>query len=175
MNFTPFAFSVSQAEISDLHARLDRVRWPDQMPDTGWDYGAPILAVKQFCDYWRNSYQPMGLVERLGQWPQFTTTIDGQQVHFAHIRSPHPNAFPLMITHGWPGSLVEFLKIVGPLVDPVRSHSISSSRRYPDTGCQVQQRNADGMSRALARPSVISWRALDISALACKAATGDRS
>ncbi len=119
LDITPFAIHVDDEAIEDLRLRLARTRWPDQMPDVGWDYGAPVEAVKRLCTYWHDEFNWHTAQQKLNEWPQFHTTIDGQNIHFAHIRSRHEHAIPLMITHGWPGSIAEFLKVVGPLVDPV--------------------------------------------------------
>ena len=115
----PFRIEVSDAVLVDLRARLHNTRWPDQMPGTGWEYGAEITAVQKLCAYWADEYNWRAAEATLNAWPQFKATVDGQTLHYAHIRSPHPNALPLVLTHGWPGSIAEFLKIAGPLLDPV--------------------------------------------------------
>jgi len=114
----PFAIDVSAADLDDLRDRLGRTRWPDQLPDVGWDYGVPLGYLKELADYWRHSYDWLAYQSRLNAFPQFTTTIDSQNVHFLHVRSPEPDALPLLLTHGWPGSVAEFLKVIGPLSDP---------------------------------------------------------
>jgi len=114
----PFRIDIPQSELDELHDRLDRTRWPDELPGVGWAYGVPSGYLRDLVRYWRHEYDWRAAEARLNQWPQFTTEIDGAQVHFAHIRSPEPDATPLIITHGWPGSIVEFLDIVGPLTDP---------------------------------------------------------
>ncbi|MGW7514474.1 epoxide hydrolase family protein [Streptomyces sp. NPDC054796] len=117
----PFRVSIPQDELDDLHARLDRTRWPDELPGVGWAYGIPRGYLKELVRYWRYEYDWRAAEAELNEWPQFTTTIDGAHVHFAHIRSPEPDATPLLMTHGWPGSIVEFTGIAGPLTDP-RAH-----------------------------------------------------
>ena len=117
----PFVLGIPQSDLDDLHARLDLTRWPDELPGVGWEYGVPRDYLKELVRYWRHTYDWRAAETRLNEWPQFTTTIDGANVHFAHIRSPEPDATPLIITHGWPGSIVEFLDVVGPLTDP-RAH-----------------------------------------------------
>jgi epoxide hydrolase len=119
--FRPFRVDISQAELDDLKARLAQTRWPDQLPGVGWEYGIPLDYVQNLAEYWRTSYEWRLHERMLNSFPQFTTTIDGQRVHFLHVRSPEPNAVPLIITHGWPGSVVEFINIIGPLTDP-RAH-----------------------------------------------------
>lgn len=115
----PFRLSVPQSDLDDLYDRLDRTRWPAELPGAGWEYGVPAGYLRELVRYWRHEYDWRAAEAELNRWPQFTTTIDGARVHFAHIRSPEPNATPLVITHGWPGSIVEFLDVVGPLTDPV--------------------------------------------------------
>jgi epoxide hydrolase len=113
-----FRLDVPETELADLRARLDLVRWPDQLPGTGWEYGVPLDHLQELVEYWRHEYDWRRAEARLNEWPQFTTTIDGANVHFAHVRSPEPDATPLIITHGWPGSIVEFTEVAGPLSDP---------------------------------------------------------
>ncbi|MEU9883566.1 epoxide hydrolase family protein [Streptomyces phaeochromogenes] len=117
----PFVLGIPQSDLDDLNTRLDLTRWPDELPGVGWEYGVPRDYLKELVRYWRHTYDWRAAEARLNEWPQFTTTIDGTNVHFAHIRSPEPDATPLIITHGWPGSIVEFLDVVGPLTDP-RAH-----------------------------------------------------
>jgi epoxide hydrolase len=117
----PFRIEVPQADLDDLRDRLDRTRWPDELPGVGWSYGVPLDRLKELAGYWRTTYDWRGYEARLNDFPQFTTTIDGQNVHFLHVRSPEPNALPLILTHGWPGSVAEFLDVIGPLIDP-RAH-----------------------------------------------------
>jgi pimeloyl-ACP methyl ester carboxylesterase len=113
-----FRIEVPRAQLNDLHARLDLTRWPDELPDAGWDYGASLPYVRDLADYWRNAYDWREHEATLNEIPQFITEIDGAQVHFLHVRSPEPEAMPLILTHGWPGSIVEFLGLIGPLSDP---------------------------------------------------------
>lgn len=118
---SPFRIAVSQADIDDLHARLDRTRWPAAAPDPGWARGAPIEYLRELTEHWRQRYDWRAHEARLNEFAQFTTEIDGQLMHFAHVRSPEPDATPLLLIHGWPGSIVEFVDILGPLTDP-RAH-----------------------------------------------------
>jgi len=117
----PFRIDIPQDELDDLRERLDRVRWPDELPAAGWAYGVPLSYLKELVAYWRHRYDWRAAEARLNAWPQFTTTIDGANIHFAHIRSPEPDATALVMTHGWPGSIVEFCEVAGPLTDP-RGH-----------------------------------------------------
>ncbi|MGH7286714.1 MAG: epoxide hydrolase family protein [Myxococcota bacterium] len=114
----PFKIEVPDAVLEDLQARLARTRWPDQIPGTGWEYGSELAYVQQLCESWRSSYDWRKHEAALNRWPQFTTAIDGQRLHFVHAKSKHASAFPLIITHGWPGSVVEFQKLLPLLVDP---------------------------------------------------------
>ena len=117
----PFRIDVPDAELEDLRDRLARTRWPDELPGVGWSYGVALEYVKDMTEYWRTSFDWRKQEAVLNEFPQFTTTIDGTNVHFLHVRSPEPNATPLILTHGWPGSVAEFLDVIGPLSDP-RSH-----------------------------------------------------
>ncbi len=113
-----FRIDVPQAELDDLRERLARTRWPDQIPGSGWDYGIALEDVRELAEYWGGSYDWRGHERRLNGFAQFTTEIDGQRVHFLHVRSAVPDALPLVMTHGWPGSVVEFMEVIGPLTDP---------------------------------------------------------
>ena len=121
MTITPFRVDVPDAVLDDLRARLARIRWPDDPPGGGWDYGTEPDYLREMCEYWRTRYEWRRWEAKINAFPQFTTTIDGANVHYLHVRSPEANALPLIITHGWPGSIVEFLDIIGPLSDP-RAH-----------------------------------------------------
>jgi pimeloyl-ACP methyl ester carboxylesterase len=115
----PFRIEIPQADLDDLAERLDRTRWPSEMPGVGWDRGVPLDYLKELAGYWRTSYDWRKHEAELNEHPQFITTeIDGQNIHFLHVRSPEPDAFPLILSHGWPGSVVEFLDVIGPLSDP---------------------------------------------------------
>lgn len=117
----PFRIEVPQADLDDLHERLSHTRWPDELPGLGWSRGVPLSYLKELAEYWRTGYDWREHEARLNEYLQFTTEIDGQNVHFLHVRSPEPDALPLIVTHGWPGSIVEFLDVIGPLSDP-RAH-----------------------------------------------------
>ena len=114
----PFRVDVPQADLDDLRERLARTRWPDELGGVGWSRGVPVGYLRELAEYWRTSYDWRKHEARLNQLPQFTTTIDGANLHFLHVRSPEPAATPLLLLHGWPGSVVEFLELVGPLTDP---------------------------------------------------------
>jgi microsomal epoxide hydrolase len=114
----PFKIEVPDAALADLRERLARTRWPDQIPGTGWEYGTELGYLKELCETWRTRYDWREHEAALNRWPQFTTVIDGQNLHFVHAKSKHAGAFPLVLTHGWPGSVVEFQKLLPLLVDP---------------------------------------------------------
>lgn len=116
-----YRIAVPDAALDDLRQRLERTRWADELPDVGWSYGVPVGYLRELAEYWRSTYDWRAQEAGLNALPQFTTTIDGQNIHFLHVRSPEPDALPLVITHGWPGSIVEFLNVIGPLSDP-RNH-----------------------------------------------------
>jgi pimeloyl-ACP methyl ester carboxylesterase len=130
----PLRIDVPQSQLDDLADRLARVRWANELPadqvtdgiqkgpvQPGWEYGVPLDYVQRLVEYWRDGYDWRKWEARLNEFPQFTTEIDGQNIHFLHVRSPETEATPLILTHGWPNSVVEFLDIIGPLTDP-RSH-----------------------------------------------------
>jgi microsomal epoxide hydrolase len=118
VSLTPFRIDVPEAVLVDLKDRLSRTRWPDQIPGTEWEYGTDVATLRDLCQYWHDEFDWRAAEARLNEWPQFETDVDDLHVHFVHARSPHPDAFPVVITHGWPGSVAEFQKILGPLTDP---------------------------------------------------------
>src|ERR1017187_2568369 len=117
----PFRIEIPQRDIDDLRARLARTRWPIDLPGVGWERGVPGAYLRDLAEYWRTAFDWRAAGAALNEGPQFTTTIDGQPIHFLHVRSPEPGALPLLLTHGWPSSPVEFMRVIGPLTDP-RSH-----------------------------------------------------
>ncbi|MGH3374011.1 MAG: epoxide hydrolase family protein [Actinoallomurus sp.] len=117
----PFHVDIPEAEIVELRDRLTRTRWPDELPGAGWSYGVPVSRVRSLAEYWRTGYDWRAHEARLNAFPQFTTAIDGQNIHFLHVRSPEPSALPLILSHGWPSTIADFLDILGPLSDP-RAH-----------------------------------------------------
>ncbi|MBU2098688.1 MAG: epoxide hydrolase 1 [Gammaproteobacteria bacterium] len=114
----PFSIHIPDEDISDLKTRLARSRLPDELPGTGWSYGTQTAYLSELLDYWAHSFDWRAQEAQLNRFDQFVTDIDGLDIHFIHQRSPHPNATPLLITHGWPGSVVEFHKIIEPLTHP---------------------------------------------------------
>jgi pimeloyl-ACP methyl ester carboxylesterase len=114
----PFRIEASDDQLDDLRRRLRATRWPDREVVDDWSQGVPLAYVQEVCGYWAEKYDWRERERRLNAFPQFRTEIEGLGIHFYHVRSPHPNALPIVITHGWPGSVVEFQKVIGPLSDP---------------------------------------------------------
>ncbi|TCM16553.1 pimeloyl-ACP methyl ester carboxylesterase [Novosphingobium sp. PhB165] len=115
---TPFRVEVEDTELRQLRQRLALTRWPEPETVNDWTQGAPLNATRALVDYWRTGYDPTRLARQLNALPQFRTRIDGLGIHFIHVRSRHPQARPIILTHGWPGSIVEFLEVIGPMTDP---------------------------------------------------------
>jgi epoxide hydrolase len=117
----PFTIEIADAELDDLHERLARTRWPHEPAEDGWSRGVPRTYLQDLAAYWADGFDWRAQERGLNELPQFVTEIDGQPIHFLHVRSPEPDARPLILTHGWPSSPVEFLRVLGPLADP-RAH-----------------------------------------------------
>ena len=115
----PFQVAVAEPDLTDLGERLKHTRWPDQIAGTGWDYGTDLEYLRELCGYWANGFDWRAAESRLNSWPNATTTIDGQRIHFIHARAEDPGALPLLVLHGWPGSVTEMVKIIEPLRAPV--------------------------------------------------------
>jgi len=115
---TPFKVHVPQAALDDLKKRLANARWPDKEPVTDWSQGVPLAKSQALVEYWRSQYDWRRVEKTLNGLPQFRTQIDGLGIYFIHVRSKHEKALPIILTHGWPGSIIEFIQVVGPLVDP---------------------------------------------------------
>src|ERR1700730_11103993 len=114
----PYRISVGDDVLDDLKSRLRNTRWPEAELVDDWSQGAPLKWIKDICRYWAEDYDWRAREAKLNRFAQFTTGIDGLGIHFLHVRSRHPDAMPLIITHGWPGSVVEFHKVIEPLTDP---------------------------------------------------------
>jgi pimeloyl-ACP methyl ester carboxylesterase len=121
LDVRPFQVDIPQTDLDDLAERLARVRWPDELPGADWSLGVPLDYVRELVEHWRTGFDWRPHEAKLNAYSQFTTTIDGQRVHFIHVRSPEPDALPLICTHGWPMSVFEYLDLAGPLSDP-RAH-----------------------------------------------------
>jgi pimeloyl-ACP methyl ester carboxylesterase len=115
----PFRLATPQSALDDLHDRLDRIRWPEAETVADWSQGVPLAAMRDLVDHWRHRYDWRACEAQLNGFGQFVTEIDGLDIHFIHVRSPHAGAVPLILTHGWPGSVVEFMECIAPLADPV--------------------------------------------------------
>ena len=114
----PFRIEIAEAELADLRRRLRQTRWPEHETVTDWSQGVPLAYLRELCDYWADGYDWRATEARLNALPLFQTEIDGIRFVFAHVRSPNPGALPLILTHGWPGSVVEFMKVIEPLSNP---------------------------------------------------------
>jgi hypothetical protein len=119
----PYRIAIPDADLADLRDRIARARWAPQPAGGDAGYGVPVERVRALAEHWRDRYDWRAWEARLGAHPQWTTTVDGANVHFLHVRSPEPGALPLVLSHGWPGSVAEFLEVIGPLSDP-RSHGL---------------------------------------------------
>ena len=117
-DISPFVISISDQQITDLNNRIANTRWPDAETTADWNQGVPLAYVKELVQYWGDQYDQQRLANRLNAFDNFKTNLLGLNIHFMHIRSSNPNARPLLLTHGWPGSVVEFLKVIGPLTEP---------------------------------------------------------
>ena len=157
----PFRINVPQHDLDDLRARLERTRWGEEAP-AGVDYGVPLAYVRRLFDRWLNGYDWRAWESRLNRYEQFETTIDGQRIHFLHVRSPRKDALPLIMTHGWPGSIVEFIDVIEPLTTP-ESHGGDSRDAFhlvipslPGYGFSGPTREAGWNNQRIAR----AWAAL---------------
>jgi len=132
---TPFKVHVPQTALDDLKRRLASTRWPERETVGDWSQGVPLQKAQALVAYWRDKYDWRRFEARINAFLQCRTQIDGVGIHFIHVRSPQPNALPIILTHGWPGSVVEFMEVIGPLSDPTRygegrrTRSMSSCRR----------------------------------------------
>jgi epoxide hydrolase len=125
----PFRVETPQAALDDLRARVVNARWPEKETVDDWSQGAPIEHVRALADYWSSKYDWRRCEAALNALPQFKTTIDGLEIYFIHLRSAEPNAAPLLLTHGWPGSVLEFMKVIGPLTAP-SAHGAKGARAF---------------------------------------------
>src|ERR1700730_16309699 len=117
---SPFRIDIPQADLEDLRSRLARTRWPARPRVDDWSRGVPVGYLRPLAEYWATGFDWRAQEATLTQFPQFTTVIDEQAIHFFHVRSPEPDALPLILTHGWPSSPVEFTRLIGPLTEPRR-------------------------------------------------------
>ena len=125
----PFHVNVPEADLLDLRGRLAATRWPDREIVADQSQGVQLSTVQQLVRYWQSDYDWRKIEARLNALPQFVTEIDGVDIHFIHVRSRHENALPMIVTHGWPGSIIEQMKIIDPLTDPT-AHGGSASEAF---------------------------------------------
>jgi microsomal epoxide hydrolase len=118
MDVERFKANVDQAVLDDLRERLERTRFPGQLDDAQWSYGTELGYLRELVDYWINDFDWRAVEARLNSFDHYTALVDGRRQHFIHQRSPHDDAMPLVLTHGWPGSVLEFMDVIGPLTDP---------------------------------------------------------
>jgi hypothetical protein len=150
----PFQVNIPETELIELRRRINATRWPDRETVTDSSQGVQLATMQKLARYWATDYDWRKVEAKLNALPQFITEIDGLDIHFIHVRSKHKNALPLIVTHGWPGSIIEQLKIIDPLTNPQhmgRLHLmpfISSFRRCRDTGSQASRQAPAGAPSA---------------------------
>ena len=140
----PFKIDVSDADLDDLKRRLRATRWPEKETVDDWSQGVPLAYVKDVCGYWAEKYDRRKTEARLNALPQFRTELDEVNIHFLHVRSPHQDAVPLVMTHGWPGSIVEFLKVLPRLTDPTKHGGEAGGVRFAGSGADDGHGGATG-------------------------------
>ena len=126
---TPFTVKIDDAAIADLKARLHATRWPEQETVEDWTQGVPLSYQQRLMSYWADAYDHQRLANRLNAYDNFVTAVNGLDIHFLHVRSSHDHARPLLLSHGWPGSVVEFLKVIGPLSEP-QNHGLDAGQAF---------------------------------------------
>ncbi|MDT0570423.1 epoxide hydrolase [Streptomyces sp. DSM 3412] len=154
----PFRIAIPQDRIDDLRRRLADTRWPDELPGVGWSRGVPTGYLKDLAEYWRTGFDWRAQEAAVNAYDQFTTEIDGQNVHFLHVRSPEAGATPLLLLHGWPGSVVDFLDVIGPLSDP-RAHGADPGDAFH---LVIPSLPGFGLSTPLAGPGMNAARAATV-------------
>ena len=152
-----FKIAIADGELQELQDRLARTRWPAELPGVGWARGVPLGYLRELAEYWRTQYDWRRHDARVNELPQFVATIDGQRIHFPHVRSPEPGALPLILNHLWPGSFLEFIELIGTLADPV-GHGGDSDDAFhvvcpsiPGFGFSVPVRDGGWEVRRIAR------------------------
>ena len=152
---TPFTISVPEAGLTDLRARLDATRWPDVEPVSDWSQGVPLAVARDVVEHWRTRYDWRRCERLLNAHPQYRTKIDGQAIHFIHVRSRHAGALPLLLTHGWPGSALEFANLIARWSIPPRmaawrrTRFTSSSPPSPATASPADPRSKAYLSAGM--------------------------
>lgn len=151
----PFLIQIPQADLDDLRNQLARTRWAEDLPGmAGWDYGVPAGYVRELAGYWQTGYDWRAAEAKLNAFPQFTTVIDRQLVHFLHVRSAEPDAVPLLLTHGWPGTIVEYTGIIAEPTDP-RSVGADPSLAFGGAGTVEETQRSEKQAREPGRHSGI--------------------
>jgi pimeloyl-ACP methyl ester carboxylesterase len=148
---TPLEIHMPAAALADLNRRLTNTRWPDKEPAADWSQGVPLAKARALIEYWRTRYDWRRVERTLNALPQFRTQVDGLGIHFIHVRSKHPDALPIIMTHGWPGSVIEFLQVIAPLVDP------TAHGGGPDDGFHVVIPSLPGFGFS-DKPTEPGWR-----------------
>ena len=148
----PFTVQIPQEALDDLRRRLEGTRWPTRELVGDRSQGVQLAAMQALCRYWATEYDARRVASRLNALPQFTTEIDGVDIHFVHVKSEHPDALPLIMTHGWPGSVVEMLDSVGPLTDPDGARRHRCRRVPPRAALAARVRLLRGAGRARVGP-----------------------
>ena len=176
----PFTVAVPEEVLTDLRARLERTRFIDDFAADEWTYGVSLTYLRELCDHWRTTFDWRAQEAILNGFDQLETHVDGQHLHLIHARSPNPAAMPLLLVHGWPGSIFEFVKVIGPLSRPAAHggpadafHVVAPS--IPGYGFSGPTRSLGGAPSGSPRPSLSSWIASATGATGRRAATGERS
>ena len=166
----PFHVSVPEAEVNDLRRRINATKWPERETVTDASQGVQLATIQKLAHYWANDYDWHKCETRLNALPQFMTNIDGLDIHFIHVRSKNPNALPVIITHGWPGSIIEQMKIIDPLTNPT-AHGGSASDAFDVV---IPSLPGHGFSGKPTAPGWTGWPQKWQSTVACGAGTTSR-
>ncbi len=176
----PFRFEIPDGTLNELKRRLAETRWPDRETPKDWSQGVPLAYTQEVCEYWRTRYDWRRCEARLNALPQFLTTIDGLDIQFIHLRSKHDRALPMVVTHGWPGSVIEFLKVLGPLTDPT-AHGGDAADAFhvvcptlPGFGFSGKPTAPGWGVERIGRAWASSWRVSATTATSRRAVTGAR-
>jgi pimeloyl-ACP methyl ester carboxylesterase len=158
MNIKPFSLPYSEAAVEDLRLRLAQTRWPDEIPGTGWEYGVDLNFIRRLCDYWKDQFDWKAQLETLSAFHHYRGTVDGISIHFIHERGRGTAPIPLVLTHGWPGSFLEMLKIIPLLTDPA-SYGGDPANSFDVV---VPSLPGFGFSDRPTQPGMNTWRVADL-------------
>lgn len=158
LNVEPFRVSVAQNTLNDLRARLEQTRWPDEVEQAGWRYGASLAYMKELAEYWRSNFDWAAQERRINSFDQYQAVVDGLRIHFVHQRGKGPNPTPLLITHGWPSSFVEMLKVIPLLTDPASY----GGQDLDAFDVVVPSVPGFGFSERPSKPGMTRWRAANL-------------